>query len=674
MAKSARRKKSFLGKIIFTLLLLIAIPVVALTAIIATFDVNSYRGEFERLAYEKTGRTIKMNGPISWGFSLQDGLVIQVEDIKVDNPSWASRKQMAQIGYARLHLNVMDLFRRKINIVAFELGDTDIQLENNRQGEANWDFFPQDKKEKQPEKKSETQAPISINIDAVKITKSRFALRNEKGELSIFDVPVLTLKQTPKGMTLNYQGTLAGYDLDLDMKGARLEKLNDGNWPFTLQAKTSGLTVDSNGQLVDGVKKIRLDQIKITIGKSDLSGKMTIDTSGAVPLLVGTLSSERLDVKDFSALSKNEPESKQPAASGPLFSREPMDFSALQAANARFDIDFKKLVSGGATIDQLKTKLALQGGRLTMIPITGIVAGSPFESAFTFDASSPSARTRVIMKADALDLGTFVKLGGMESFILGKTHMDLDLAATGRSTYDFASSANGRLSLVMDAGSFAQGSMIGVASNLLKIFAPGVGSLSNMALNCMAARFLVTNGLVETQGLLIDTPATTVAGAGTINLPNETINMFLRTGPKVQGIDQFLPPLAIGGSLTNPSFMLDMADTAKQVAGAVVQSSLSQKLGINDTAQQALNIALQGPAGQTQGPVVPQLVTIAGKNTCEATLDAPKALTTPAKPPPAIEPTLIPPENIIEEAGQELKGVLQNKLGQGLNKLLGGGR
>src|ERR1700722_11907614 len=88
--------------------ILIAIAVIGAGVFISTFDANKYRVQVADTLTKKTGREVKLNGPLKLGLSLR-GMVLNIRDASIGNPSWASRPQMASIGRFKLAIAVMPL-------------------------------------------------------------------------------------------------------------------------------------------------------------------------------------------------------------------------------------------------------------------------------------------------------------------------------------------------------------------------------------------------------------------------------------------------------------------------------------------------------------------------------------------------------------------------------------
>ncbi len=604
--------RSFL--IVFVLLL--AIPVLGLGVVLATFDVNDHREAIAQRLSKESGRTIKLAGPVRWHFSLDHGVSIAVDDVTLGNPSWASRPLMAQIGHAQLHVDVMALLQKKLKIVAFEVNRADIQLETGAGGETNWSFeskkaaLSEGEAKTEQKKKDAGASSLTLDVQSVTISDSRVGVKGKDGALSLYDIPKLTLVSGAKGVRIHYSGLVAGVVSDLAIVGGRLEAVMGASWPFNMQAVYGDLKFDARGSLVDHIKKIVLDDFLLVAGSSKAHGALTVALNGARPLITGSVQSPHLNPSDFTFAqrSKDDAEKAGPGEkteakkSSNLFSRKPLALGGLRAVDLDLKVTLAELVMGLTTIKDVVSPVDLRQGRLVLTPFTMLVAGSKTEGGLTLDASQSVAHVATNVKAQTIDLSRLFKMGGIESFIAGKSDFAMNLTTSGSSLHEWASYANGSLDVSMKAGNISPSELKQMAGALLDVFAPGVGSLTSTGVKCMVARYQVTNGLMETKGLLIDTDMTTIAGSGYINLADERINMNLRTKPKGVGLGSALPPMKIYGALAAPSFTLDAAGAVQKVVGLLI--------GGQGTVDDGVPTMLTAPEGQ---------------NACVATLDHPAA-------------------------------------------------
>lgn len=654
MTKHAQHKTKKRHPIISLLLIAIGVPLFAVVFVIMTMDVNSYRADLEQAFHEQTGRHVKLAGPIAWSASLSHGLSLSVKDVSISNPSWASRPDMARVGQANLHLDLMALLRKQVNIIAFELSKTDVQLETSPSGAVNWDFAPvsadkaQTADKKEAEKKEAKASPIEINVSEVKVKDSRFGMKDKDGKLSLFEVPELTFSDSRKGMRVHFVGTVSGMPMEVDLSGGRMSQLSEAKWPFNMVVSLTGMKIEAKGSIQDKMKKAVIEHYMLTAGASVIEGEVTASLGGTRPSLRGSVKSKKLDPSDFELASAEEkPKAAssakggagggQPGGKDKIFSRDPIAFDGLKAVDANMDVAIDSLIIGLTHAESVKTKLVLDNGRLALSPMTAQVAGSPVTFDVKVDASTPTAVIAGSLKAPTLDMSQLFKMGGAEALMSGKSNVDIDLSTSGRSSYDFAAHSNGTINLLMEKGEVSGSALRALAGGLVSLFAPGASALSP-GVNCMAARYVITNGLLDTKGLLIDTDATTVAGKGYVNLPDERIGMSLYTKPKGLGLTSLIPPMRVSGDLASPSYAVDAASAVQKITGL-----------------------LKKDAQQDSG--VPNLVTVPGKNTCAATLDNPNA-----PPPTKVEGPLVPSgvNNIGDAVKDTGKKLLEGIGGSGL--------
>lgn len=615
-SKKKTTKVSLLRSFLIVFVILLMLPILGLSFVLSTFDVNDYREALAQKLSEKSGRTITLSGPIHWRFSFDNGLSIAATDITLGNPPWASRPLMAQIGNAKLHVDVMAILQKKLKVVALEINRADIQLETNASGATNWSFKSKtaalpDGGEKTKQKLQEANAPsITLDVQSVTVADSHVGLKGKDGKLSVYDIPMLTMVSSPKGSRIHYSGLLAGVVTEIEIAGGQLEAVTGASWPFNFQAVYGDLKFDARGSLVDNIKKIVMDDYLLVSGKSKAQGALTVALNGERPLLTGSVQSSHFNPADFKfeqgdeAVVEKKATGGKPSAEGPpkFFSREPLALEGFRSVDLALDVRFDELIVGMTTLQKVVMPLDLRHGRLTVAPFTLLIAGSKTEGRLTLDASQGSAQVAANVKAQGIDFSQLFKISGIESFIAGKSDFAMNLTTSGHSLHDWASYANGTIDLSMKAGSLSSSELKQIAGALLDVFAPGIGSLTSTGVKCMAARYQLTNGLMETKGLLIDTDMTTIAGSGYINLADERINMNLRTKPKGVGLGSALPPMKIYGALAAPSFTLDAAGAVQKVAGLLI-----------------------GGNGAVDAGVPTMLTASEGQNACVATLDNPAA-------------------------------------------------
>lgn len=622
-APKFRRKKKT-QPLFILLLLVVLLPVIGGALFLGTFDLNSYRDQLGQAVSQKTGHEVRFADKIAWQFSWSQGLGLQAKDVTIMNPEGASRPDMAHIDKARLQLNLWPLLRRKIDIISFTLSGANIQLETCKNGEGNW-LLPSspttaDKSAATPKTQTASVAkpPVTLHIRKVVIRDSRVGYKNKDGSLNLFDVPELALTNGTDGIRVHFKGIIDGQQAEFDLAGKELDKITEANWPFNIVISFDEIKAEAHGALHDGLKKIDLDKLLVESSDDRISGNMALDLDRPRPYLTGDFTSQILDLDRLIAAMGNNADqpttTETPAAPAEhtLFSRSPLAFDKLKIIDANLSLAIGKLEFSHSMIENFSAKIALANGRLAIDPVLGEMTGNKTESALHIDVDQEgTAKVAFILKAPSLNLSQLFQLGGVESAISGKTDVDINITTMGASSRELAAHANGKVLLVMDSGTVSSSKLAHIAGSLLQLFAPGVSALTSPGINCLAARYQITDGLMDTKGLLIDTEMTTISGKGYINLPDERIGMSLFTRPKGLGIGGIIPPMHISGSLLSPQFALDASGAAEKIKGLLLSES-------------------------TTATGVPNIVQINGVNACVYALDHPNAVapmdTTPLVP------------------------------------------
>jgi hypothetical protein len=202
----------------------------------------------------------------------------------------------------------------------------------------------------------------------------------------------------------------------------------------------------------------------------------------------------------------------------------------------------------------------------------------------------------------------------------GKVDMEVNIRAKGRSLAALMAGLNGKITLVMENGRMNNTyiDMLGadVGSSLGKLLDTS-SEKDYTELNCFVCRFDIKQGLADSTVLVVDTKATSLIGDGEIDLKTEKLNLAMRSYPKrgfgISGlgklslsIGEFAKPLKLGGTLTNPAFVMDPSQTiitvGKAFGGMLLLGPLglgaalvSGRLGSDNPCPAAIQVAKKGP-------------------------------------------------------------------------------
>jgi AsmA protein len=265
----------------------LAVLVVAAGAIFAmTFDPNRYRGQIEAAVKERTGRTLKLQGPLELSF--YPGLGGKVAGVTLTER--AAEQEFLSLDSARATVALMALLRGEVIVDKVYVSGLKANVVKDKNGRFNFDDLlePKDAKGKPPAPQKpapEGKEAAKFDIAGVTIERSSVFYRDlaEGKDLAISDLKLSTgriaeradgkleLQAGVKGKNpaMDAKVDVSGhYKIDLAAKAYALEKLD---------AKVTGL--------VAGMRDAKLTakgDVSVDPAKSEYRAKgLAVELSGA---------------------------------------------------------------------------------------------------------------------------------------------------------------------------------------------------------------------------------------------------------------------------------------------------------------------------------------------------------------------------------------------------------
>lgn len=118
------------------LLLLVA----GIVALVTLVDPNNYKSRIAEVVQQHTGRTVEFTGDISLSFFPWLGL--EVEGMRIGNPESFGGGDFASLKGAGVHLKLMPLFKREVEVSTITVDGLALNLVRNADGSVNWEFAP----------------------------------------------------------------------------------------------------------------------------------------------------------------------------------------------------------------------------------------------------------------------------------------------------------------------------------------------------------------------------------------------------------------------------------------------------------------------------------------------------------------------------------------------------
>ncbi len=627
-----RKLLKILAYTLGTLVLLIVLVVIF-------FDWNWLRHPIERIAKDKTGRTLLIKGNLN----VQLGWPIihfQAGDVTFANPRWAAQPLMLSVKRIDSGINMARIFDHEVLIPDVRLEQPLIFLEISPDGRKNWLL---DRKQK---KSSAAPTIGNILLDSGQLTFLQPAQHTDIVALlstqqiapdrSTGDI-VFSANGTFKGMPLKAKGNggrilslnnsqlpyrlnisaqlgqtnvkavgtitnlarFSAVDLDVALSGASLDQL----YPLTGVTLPSTPKYSTHGHLLHSGKKWQYDNFVGRIGDSDIEGSMAVDQSGQRPFLSGNLTSRLLDLADLGPLIGKKPEPKsaqKTAAEHTSTTNETADTAAGSHAKkpdvlpdtpfrtqrwAKMNADVKLHATRiqrakALPIENLATRIQLHDSVLTLNPLDFGVAGGNLTGAIRLDGQSTPIHAAILIHARKLLLKKLFPTVKLSKTSIGQINGDFDLTGNGDAVKQMLGSANGKFVLLIDSGEISKMMLETAQLHLWEMLETKLFGDKNIKINCAIANFKVDNGVFQTQTLLLDTGITTVIGSGDINMKQESLHIDLKPHTKVMSPVALRTPIYIRGTFAKPDITVNKTDLALQGAGAVALGAINPLLAI----------------------------------------------------------------------------------------------
>ena len=584
---------------------LLVVVVVALPFVIPA---NTIKERALAAAHETTGREVRIDGTFEFAPGLTTS--VRMERLVIGNADWGSRPELAIVESLALDIEILPLLSGHLAIPQLSLTGADILMERNEQGAGNWEFAADEGGGGVvPRLGGVTlQNLVLVYKDGVSgaeqhLTLARLALVSEgaAGPLA------LTLDGHWNGEPITGQGSVPGLevlasgseaisarmalqafalhigiegsvrlhgagphlDLVLTMKGRNL----DGLRPLAGDTLPRAGPFELDTGLSGGPNAVSLRGLKLTVGRTDLAGDISIDTSGARPRIEGRLSSSRIDLGELMPPRSTAPaggnESNAEAVTMRVFPEDPLPLDALNAADVRLDITIGELLTPTLPFKDVEVALSLEDSKLDATPFSGKVAGSDVAGGIGLDGSVATPVLALRIGSKALDLGSLLAEFGVTNILEGTATLDVALKGQGGSAAAIMASLNGHGRLVMGEGRIRTRNLDLLAGGLSQAARSLFAEKSEWTIvECIVGDFTIVDGLATPEFMAVNTEHVLVFGEGSANLAKETLDIKLTPKPKTTTLNVSVP-VKVGGTFVTPTFVPDELSTVRRLGGLI---------------------------------------------------------------------------------------------------------
>ena len=560
---------------------------------------------FEHYLERQTLRQVNVAGDFQLYLNPID-IKLYAEGLTISNPSWATRKNFFESKRIDTNISTFPLLfsgDRRVNWL--DLTDGDLDLEWDASGKRNtWTMGDPDKPAEPFEMPLIRRASIvgsdvryrapqmdfvaDLKFETVRARDTAF--ENDirfSGNGSMRDKPFtvsgsmmspnetarggrnkLVLRAAGGGNTVDVSGTLRGAT---DVEGALLKMHARGTNLASLFEFLGAVVPDTRRyQLTSNLTKRgeewRLTGLRGTFGSSDLAGAMTFAMRERRLKIDADLRSRVLDIIDAGPWIGYDPERLEKLGAGGAIQNEGgrphvLPDASLDVAGLRnFDADVKYQVTRvrmeNAPISNVGLTLDLDHSLLKLSPLTFDVARGHLTSDIVINARARPVRTTYDIRLSPTRMGVLLaKFGAEQSGTTGMMKARVQLSGTGDSVRESLGNSNGRIAIIMPAGTFwtrnVQLSELDIGTFAQKMFEKKL--TEPVQINCGLIAFTVRNGIAAADPILIDTKKNVIGGRGGFSFKTETLDLAIEADAKTFSLFSGQSPIGVGGYFAAPS-------------------------------------------------------------------------------------------------------------------------
>ncbi len=265
---------------------------------------------------------------------------------------------------------------------------------------------------------------------------------------------------------------------------------------------------------------------------------------------------------------------------------------ALEKLNANGTLDIGKLTLNGIKLSDVRVKLSGSGpAAAKQQQLTAQLYGGKVNLS---NRIAPGTTPAFALKTEltALNFAPFLKDLADKDMVSGMGNLSLDLNSRGQTVGALRQALNGTVNLRIEDGAvkgFNLGEILrrgqaALAGNL-NYSESGAPKETDFAAISVSAQ--IVNGILKSDDLSASSPAFRLAGAGEINLVDETINYLAKPtvvetsggqgGKGLEDLRGLTIPIKLSGSLYAPKYKLDIESALKQKATEKIREEFKGK-------------------------------------------------------------------------------------------------
>ncbi|SFP51002.1 AsmA family protein [Sphingomonas rubra] len=539
------------------------------------FPWGMLRTTIEARAGERFGRPVTigaMERVDLFGFTP----TVAIRDVRVPQAAWAGQGDLARVRAVTVTFPVWPLLIgafRPCDVVA---DGVRLALVRDARGRTNWS-----KGEEQGGGGRPSLSGLTIRDAIVSYADAK---QDRQVTLRLAADPVRGLRGTG-------EGAVRGAPVRVSLAGAAI---GDGAWPFRARIDGDALAMRASGTMdraldtgamtldvtaraadlryIDAVieaglfatrpaamrahvrhddRRWTITDLKGTIGRSDLAGRLTVDQVDGRNKIDGALESRRFAFDDLSSARGRAEGRALEARIGPrLVPNTRIDIGGIDSTDGRLAFRVHSIIGEGSeTVIDMRGVMVMDHQLLTLAPLRMRIAQGVVTGRAVIDQRGDRAVPTLTLDLALADgrVATFAGGGQITGRIAARARLrgdgDTIRAAVGRSS--------GSLGFVARDGSLPARYAAALGFDAGRALLADAGDRAG--LRCLVARLDMRGGTGRGDPVIVDTAISQLTGSGTVTFPDERLAFTLRGAPKREVILRIPGSVRVGGTLQQPT-------------------------------------------------------------------------------------------------------------------------
>jgi uncharacterized protein involved in outer membrane biogenesis len=556
---------------------------------------------FERTVAAQTHRQVKVAGDFQLYFD-PINIHFVAEGMTISNPDWASKDNLFQAKRIDTRISTFPLIfgNRRVKWLGVVDGALDLEWSKDRKRNS-WTFSDMPGKPfEMPVIRQAIVAGTTLRyVDprlklSADLTFQTIKAADTRFESAIRFTGNGTMRSTPftvAGSLLTPNATATGgkNQLQLHADASRTAFDVSGTLEAPTQIEGANLQVSARGRNIDDMFAIlgvtvpdtrayvlhadmtktgdeyRFTRLRGHFGDSDIAGTLTVANVEPRIKLTATLATRSLNIVDVAPFIGYNPDDvaargkaavvRNVGGAPRLLPDAPLRVEALRNFDADVHYKVRLIKARNVPVSNIDLTLTLDNSLLKLSPLTFDMARGHVWSDIAINARRSLVHTDYDIRLSPTPMGVLLAGYGVdEAGTSGTVKARIQLTGEGNTVHDSLSTSNGRIAIIIPAGSFwtrnVQLSELDIGTFVQKMFQNKLKE--PVHINCGLIAFTVRNGIAAADPILIDTTRNVITGRGGFSFRNESLDFAVRADAKTFSLFSAQSPVGVKGYFAKP--------------------------------------------------------------------------------------------------------------------------